>query len=235
MALSPLQNQESRGLTVMETLVAVALLGVLAALLFPLAGQLRERGRETQCLHNLRTIGGLLTTAILEKGGSLDAWYSGTKGGEFWNTLLIRDGYLTHGALEKLACPSIPYADADGGISGRHYGIYMPDTANHLIDYRTESGALQGRAYRIDPRRVALPGSTIFMGDSVSSSGDPVIRIFRTDSGSFASGAFHARHGGRVNLFFYDGHAESAAALRLRELGVRRVFDERLQPLDLKS
>ncbi len=229
------QNRKVRGVTVMETLVAAVLLGILAALLLPLLGQMRERSRETRCLHNLRTVGGLLTTAILEKGGALDAWYSGSTGGEFWNTLLIRDRYLTADTLEKLACPSIPYADADGSYNGRHYGIYMPDTTNNLIDYRNEAGALQGRAYRVDLKRIALPAGTIFLGDSVTSAGSPTVRIFRTDSASFASGAFHARHQGRVNLFFYDGHAESAAPLRLRELGVRRVYDKRLQPLDIKS
>jgi len=233
MPSAPSFRSALRAFSLMELLVTIAVLSLLMALVFPLLGHIRERSREARCLQNLRQAGALLITAVTEKGGVFPAWYSGSTGGEFWNTWLVREKYLTLDGLEKLACPSIPYADASGNYSGRHYGIYMPDTDRNLVNFQNEAGALTGRAYRIDFRRITEPAGTIFLADSVTSAGNPSVRIFRSNSASFPSGAFHSRHGGRANLFFYDGHAESASYTRLHSLGVSRVYDARLQPVDL--
>ncbi len=207
-----------------ELLVAVVILAVLGALFFPIAGQVRERSRTARCLSNLRSSGTLLLTAIAERGGVFDAWYSGTTG-EFWNTALVRDRYLTLKGLESLACPSIPYADASGSYSGRHYGLYMFNpSAENLIQTHSETGALTGRTYRFRLKTMSNPASTIFMADSVTSSGNPTIRIFKTDSASFTSGTIHGRHGGLPNDFFFDGHVETPNLQRLYQLGVRKIY-----------
>lgn len=217
-------RRRSRGFTLTELLVAVAILAFLSALLFPIAGEVRERSRATRCLSHLRTSGTLLLTAISERGGVFDAWYSGTTG-DFWNTALVRDRYLTLQELEKLACPSIPYADAAGSHNGRHYGLYLVDPSpENLIQTYSGTGALTGRAYRFRPRTISNPAATIFMADSVNSAGAPTIRIFKTDSGSFTAGSFHGRHGGLPNVFFFDGHVETPNLQRLYDLGVRRIY-----------
>lgn len=218
------RHGRSLGFTLSELLVAVAILAVLGALFFPIAGQVRERSQAIRCLSNLRSSGTLLLTAIAEKGGVFDAWYSGTTG-DFWNTALVRDHYLTSKELESLACPGIPYADASGNHSGRHYGLYLFDPSpENLIQTYSQTGALTGRTYRFRLRTQINPAETIFMADSVTSSGSPTIRIFKTDSGSFASGAFHGRHGGLPNVFFFDGHIETPNLQRLYQLGVRKIY-----------
>jgi prepilin-type N-terminal cleavage/methylation domain-containing protein/prepilin-type processing-associated H-X9-DG protein len=45
------------GFTLMELLCVVAIIAVLAAILFPVLGQVRERARQVTCLSNLRQIG----------------------------------------------------------------------------------------------------------------------------------------------------------------------------------
>lgn len=217
-------------LTLLEILLVCTLLSILALLVAPVSSFLRKQGHNTQCLTRLRQSGMILTTAIAEQGGSVSFWYSGAGSGEFWNTWLTGRGYLTPADLKKLHCPSIPYPEQ---ISGRHYGIYMPDTTQNLINTYTPEGALQGRAYRINLKTIETPASTIFMGDSITSSGDLSIRIFRSDSSTFPSGAFHQRHQKHVNLYFFDGHAESAKPDRLYALGVRRVYDAELQAVTL--
>lgn len=98
----------------------------------------------------------------------------------------------------------------------------MADT-NNLMAYYDDKGSKIANGYQINVMTQDKPASTIFMADSVAN-GEQSIRIFKSDSSLFASGAIHARHQGSANLFFLDGHAEAAGAERLYELGVRRVF-----------
>jgi len=51
------QRSRQRGFTLIEMLTVVAIISVLAAILFPVFGSARERGRQTQCLSNLRQLG----------------------------------------------------------------------------------------------------------------------------------------------------------------------------------
>ena len=50
-------SRSRRGFTLIELLVVVALIAILAAILFPVFARARERARATQCLDNLKQIG----------------------------------------------------------------------------------------------------------------------------------------------------------------------------------
>jgi prepilin-type N-terminal cleavage/methylation domain-containing protein/prepilin-type processing-associated H-X9-DG protein len=49
-------RQSGRGFTLVELLVVIALIAILAALLFPVFSRIREKGWQTSCLSNLRQI-----------------------------------------------------------------------------------------------------------------------------------------------------------------------------------
>src|SRR5690606_19112806 len=49
-------RQANRGFTLVEILIVLAVLMILAALLFPVLGRLREKGRQANCQSNLKQI-----------------------------------------------------------------------------------------------------------------------------------------------------------------------------------
>jgi prepilin-type N-terminal cleavage/methylation domain-containing protein len=68
-ALPVNQKQGSAAFTLVELLAVVAILGILAALLVPFLGGMREKARSAACLGNLRSIGAALTLQVGENGG----------------------------------------------------------------------------------------------------------------------------------------------------------------------
>ena len=52
-----LLKKERKGFTLIELLVVVAIIGILAALLFPVFARARENARRTSCLSNLKQLG----------------------------------------------------------------------------------------------------------------------------------------------------------------------------------
>ncbi len=219
-----------RAFSTLELMVTVGLLVVLMALSLPALHRMQESRQGVRCLNHLRSIGSLLLIALKEQGPVFKAWRagSGPDSGVFWNTMLVAEGYVTRQQLEQLACPSIAYASPTGSISGRHYGVNLGDP------YGTHAAGTdkKGASFNINLATHPAPATTFLLGDSVTASGDPSIRIFPA-SGSFSAGGIHLRHNGRANLFFLDGHVEAASPRRLVELGVEKAYLKDLSILNL--
>ncbi len=215
-----MQRRKTIGLTLVEVLVALVMIGVLLALIAPGFRGMMESARSAKCVHHLHQIGFTLLLYAREKGPAFEVWYQGDVG-TMWNTTLLQENYLDRQSLQNLSCPKIAYASPSGSISGRHYGIYMDDPLGHFEVITNEKGQ-KGKVYRLNVKTHPTPASSIFLADSVTSGGDPTIRILKPASAS--GGAIHLRHQGRANLFFLDGHVASCGPQELRQYGVGAAF-----------
>ena len=68
--------QHTRAFTLIELLTVIAIVGILAAILFPVLGTVRENGRKTKCLSNVRQLVVTTLLATQENHGSFPAMRS---------------------------------------------------------------------------------------------------------------------------------------------------------------
>lgn len=87
--------RQRRGFALMELLTVLALMAVLAGLLFPALSAARERARQATCTSNLRQIG-LAARMYMDDYGDRPHWFQG----------LVETGYLRSPAV--LLCPDDP-------------------------------------------------------------------------------------------------------------------------------
>jgi len=164
--------------TLIELLVVVTIIGVLAALLFPVFGNIRAAAQASKCTNNLRQIATALMTYESENG--MMPWYqagpwgssAGLNGnlnwrqtGTSWYDTLINAHYLPAGKSNGVwLCPAVPlkqsYANNWGG-----YGICGNIFRREINKggFGMEEKGSQGIPLKTD--KVPRPSQTWLIGD----------------------------------------------------------------------
>lgn len=221
-------GQRSMGFTLLELLVAVALVVVVLSLLFPAFQKTRDRARSAQCMANLREIGTLLGCFLADKGYYPGAYVELNAAGNVtqrWFQVLRSYSHpnYSRSSMEVpkgMQCPSRKPAT---GVKALGYGYnfegfgHTPENGNGNWD---EPGKEYMRKYwQVKPGRVEEPAKKLVIGDSLDDGSTAdittrVIFIYRA-----ISSPYHARrHDGGGNYLFADGHVEW---LHVDELGKR--------------
>lgn len=227
----PAPTEHGRGFSLIELLVAIAIIAILAALLFPAFSSARERARQTQCLSNEHQIGVALLMYRDDEGrfpislplrGAADQWK--------WDL----EPYIK--SEDAWRCPSNPAQDEDAALWAIHpelfarrdrpplptsYGLIF-DNTQYAYDHPTAP------QYEYDPipadsSRFILVGEVryadrISPGDLDSWLGIPP---FLPQPGLIPGCGIAQLHGDRMNLLFADGHVASlrlAQTLRPRQM-----------------
>ncbi|HEY3282567.1 MAG TPA: DUF1559 domain-containing protein [Armatimonadota bacterium] len=228
-----MRTRTGSGFTLIELLVVVAIVALLAALLFPVFVSARESARTATCQSNLHQIGHAIHLYA-------DAW----------------DDYLPEGATETnylgapmaflrpyvgranegiWLCPSdalVQYRpDIGGGIS-EGFGVTRPFLPfRYDTSYKFVISRLMDDSFRLDPRTlssVKSPSDTLMMAEGwpIPPTGGYAVFLEHMVQGHWPRFLMTGTtHRGRANYLFADGHVRT---LGLRQTLVPKVLWERL-------
>lgn len=209
------------GFSLTEILVSLAVLGVLASILFSIFGSLQSRTHATKCAANLRQIGGVLMIYALDNdnfiyfqtstGGTHASWLDHLRGRV--NDNFNRDvnakktDYL--GTNEIAVCPAwgpLPYGS---GSFSAIYGAPLPRTP--ALDPATrlnqQNPAFSNTSSGISLSVIDNPSRYWLLADSYTTTYRGQTFVIHPNS-SASNTTIHLRHGGAANVLFADGHVE---------------------------
>ena len=228
MKSTPLSTHASRfrAFTLIELLVVIAIIAILAAILFPVFAQAKAAAKKTQCLAQVKQIG--LASAMYagdyDDTLALKDWasYNPSTGSiedhQWWGgsvldfstfaTTARPDFGLFYPYMKNRAINDCPTAAADFGEA----------TGFRVTGYGVNPNVIVSGTPSVSATAMDAPADTILMADNakINVSGGSVIaaRIEAVDTPSKAQGVagngrVMARHSGKANVAWTDGHAKS--------------------------
>jgi prepilin-type N-terminal cleavage/methylation domain-containing protein/prepilin-type processing-associated H-X9-DG protein len=253
-AQSKIENRESKisrrayrpwrgGFTLIELLTVIAIIGILASILIPAVGAVRQSARTAICLGNQRQIALAINLAATD---NREVYPPATDNGTLWpsslrNYLGGKADNTNNQSLNTtlVVCPArllIPVAPAE--INRSTYSlnpVIMVDPVNE-----------PSRPATINVSRITRPSEIVLVADGVqqdhggaasrfykigggddwknadASAADTIINDGPDMDGSGNAGNLRFRHKGKVNVAYTDGHAAtlSKGTLRWRNIQI---------------
>lgn len=206
-----------RGLTLLEILVVIAVVALLAALLYPLVVGVRERAANITCSSNLRQIS---AASVLYSSDNNGDWPPNAVGTVYSQYLIPYLGFFmahrTHHDFmsSPLVCPSAKTNAPDSTWS--YQGIYTPvpytfegtdTTVRYGLSYGQNVYAPGSSASTGNPNRMSVrePSQMMLYMDN---QGHYLVSIGGINNVERAK-LLKQRHKGRVNVAYVDGRIES--------------------------
>ncbi|MCU0791510.1 MAG: prepilin-type N-terminal cleavage/methylation domain-containing protein [Opitutaceae bacterium] len=221
----------TRGFTLIELLTVIAIIGILAAIIIPTVGAVRDSARVARCASNMRQT----TMAFLMLVNENKGVYVGRSGGTptpssptMWTADLPSRGYVgaktqntaNTEAIEVFYCPTLPDTEGKNSHYWRTFGLNMlTPSSNPRIQ---GAGTNANNIYRANYNLVQTPSRFPLFADSFSSQ-DGGVQIFRIHSAA-STGSVHLRHKDRANMSFLDGSVRLMDERALAEVGITNAF-----------
>jgi len=206
-----------RAFTLVELLVVVAILGILAALVFPLGKSMMEKGNSTKCISNLRQIGGAIQRYSAENDGffpySAGPSYTGSGNSYTFSTWQAPLAYYL--GIGQLS-PSTRYTSmASYDNPAAKHPFNCPSCKTNFRTYTANKyamGFLPSGITSPYPRRKPIaflrPSQLILITDSQTLDGQITANTMQFDDTNYQT-IIGTRHAGKANALFADFHVES--------------------------
>jgi general secretion pathway protein G len=210
-----LRPKQSASFTLVELLVVIAIVGLLAGLAVPAIGKARETANRGRCAGNLKGLSTAVLNYIgLENNGCIPMLY-GNEAPSAYNSWFA----VAVGATDKATGEALQAAGQKGPSC-----LYCPSMKWPLYAGSTKVNWYQGVSYGLNSRitsstnngvytpsylnRIAKPSQVIMLADGATheQDGDNAFQINNMTGAAGGMGDFSKRHGGGVNIAWFDGH-----------------------------
>jgi prepilin-type processing-associated H-X9-DG protein/prepilin-type N-terminal cleavage/methylation domain-containing protein len=222
-------SRKAGGFTLIELLTVIAIIGILAAILIPTVGRVRESARVAKCSSNIRQTAQAFLMMVNDDKG----FYRGKKTGSdvddgfpLWTIALPDRGYIDikrqgagRGSIEVFYCPTWPDGEGTNNHNWRTYGLNMFDTVNGRT---TTVNGIQ--IYEVNFNGIDAPSRYVLFADSYRTTHTSQSFRLMSQTTAHVDGGVHLRHSGRANMAFLDGHVELVGPQRLANLGFQEVW-----------
>jgi len=209
--------RQLRAFTLIELLVVISIISVLAGMLFPVFAGAQERGRQTQCISNMKQVGFALATYLQDYDDSLPLNRFPWAGHDFPDDLTGSPYNWKHavysiiGNKEVLQCPTNPergrFDESQANIPQTQKDKWMPRSYAYNGSYFGEYAINRG-GRPADITRVRDSTGTILLLETRSDT--PELGAWSTQAYPRDSrkGLFNV-HRGRMNALYADFHVKS--------------------------
>jgi prepilin-type N-terminal cleavage/methylation domain-containing protein/prepilin-type processing-associated H-X9-DG protein len=225
-----------RAFTLIELLTVIAIIGILAAIIIPTVGAVREAARTAQCGSNLRQTTMAFLVMVNENNGNYVGRSGGTAtpdGPKIWTADLPALGYIgikaqstaNTEAIEVFYCPTWPDDAGENSHYFRTFGLNMMNSNSN--DRMEGNGTRASNIYRINYGSVKTPSRYPLFADTYRTANTS--QSFRFEE-SIANGGVHLRHKGYANMTFLDGSLRKMGERDLYDVGISQVWVGDIRP-----
>ena len=222
------RTSRRHGFTLIELLIVIAIIGILAGMIFPAVGYVREKARKDECLNNLRQWGvamqgyldehrGVFPSYGCESAGGAPnlndttAWYNVLPAYLSSSTPALKDHDRTpkpgNGIRSPFLCPS-ESVGLGGSTSEADKSYFSSYTLNSWIDNSANAQTFSKRLRSSQLNEQHTPPVT------------PAAFVVFSETGDGTRGGVNlslldekaCRHARSINLCFADGHVENVHA-----------------------
>ncbi|RRJ94728.1 prepilin-type N-terminal cleavage/methylation domain-containing protein [Opitutaceae bacterium TAV4] len=215
------------GFTLIELLTVIAIIGILAAILIPTVGRVRQSARAATCTSNLRQIhAGVMLWAGENKDRYMPARGAAISGGGYWWTWFGHKvssptaalkgmtplvGYMglpltdSWQSVNKITICPVNQRDTQQTVPADLYSAYgFPYRVNYWVMVH-ESGPGGAPRTPVPLASLSAPSQIIMMFDSMT---PELGGVWSTGSGAIGSvqTGMSTPHGGKGNVLWADGH-----------------------------
>ncbi|WP_052362028.1 prepilin-type N-terminal cleavage/methylation domain-containing protein [Geminisphaera colitermitum] len=202
------------GFTLIELLTVIAIIGILAGILVPTVGRVRQAANATKCLSNLRQFGVASLLYVGEHKGRLN--YQTSLGeNPWWQTRFAP--YLSTASVRNAqtvwVCPSVTERKLDEDKNKKDYGMSSAALASNP---EGEAGTGIGRLlsdFQTPARKVYITEMDVSEKNTTYLEPSKFFVFVKGGDGKIA-----LRHNGKANVLFIDGHVSALAAPPLPNL-----------------
>jgi len=209
------------GFTLIEMLTVAAIIGLLAALLFPAFSRTRQRAETVSCVNRIRTIMAAELAYSSDNNGNMVSETLGTSGWVRFLAPYATDRDWDPKENDWICCPSSKKKDGAYKISG--IGPVLGTSHSHPVHGEWDKPPTKRVNIKLPaktPSWMCVSGGSFAGYPAYCRGCSPSGRSFAVSSQIDDANNFSDRHQGGANVGFVDGHIERVAIEVMRKLPV---------------